>query len=77
MIPYEQRLLDNPAKYVRQHILTDVRDSDTAEKLLIYESTHRRRKTVQKALIEKLKDVVHIEQKNVPTMTGLLSRRWV
>ena len=75
MISYEQRLLDNPAQYVRKHVISDVRDSETAEKLLIYESTHRHRKTVERALIEKLKDVVHIEA-NVPTMTGLLSRRW-
>ena len=76
MTSYEQRLLDNPAQYVRKHILTDVMDSQTAERMLIYESTHRHRKTVERALIEKLKDVVHVEQKNVPTMAGLLSRRW-
>ena len=75
MTSYEQRLLDNPAQYVREHILTDVRDSETAEKLLVYESTHRHRKTVEKALIEKLKDVVHVEN-HAPTMGGLLSRRW-
>ena len=76
MISYEERLLDNPADYVRKHILTDVKDSETVEKLLIYESTHRHRKTVEKSLIKKLKDVVHVESANAPTMTGLLSRRW-
>ena len=76
MISYEQRLLDNPAQYVRRHILTDVRDSETAEKLLIYESTHKHRKTIERALVEKLKEVVHVELQNVPTMTRLLSRRW-
>ena len=76
MISYEQRLLDNPAQYVRRHVQTDVRDSQTAERLLVYESTHRHRKTVEKALVEKLKEVVHVENTNVPTMTGLLSRRW-
>lgn len=76
MISYEQRLLDNPAQYVRRHILTDVRDSETAEKLLIYESTHKHRKTIEKALVEKLKEVVHVELQSVSAMTGLLSRRW-
>lgn len=76
MISYEERLLDNPADYVRKHILTDVKDSKTAEKLLIYESTHKHRKTVEKSLVNKLKDVVHVENANAPTMTGLLSRRW-
>ena len=76
MTSYEQRLLDNPAQYVRKHVLPDVRDSQTAERLLVYESTHRHRKTVERALIKRLKEVVHVENSDVPTMTGLLSRRW-
>ena len=76
MTSYEQRLLDNTADYIKRYIHRDVKDSQTVERLLIYESVHRHRKTVERALVKRLKEVVHVES-GIPTVEDLLRKKWL
>ncbi len=77
MMPINQtrRLLDNDGMTACR-IINTIGLPDALENLLIYESTHKHRKTVEQALIHRLKEVIHVQRKEVPSVSGVLARRW-
>lgn len=71
----ERRILDNTVKTAIFIVERDIYQPADVERLLIYEHNHKHRKTMERALIRRMKDVVHIQCK-VPTVSGFLNRKW-
>ena len=71
----ERRILDNPVKEATFLLERDIYQPADVERLLLYEHSHRHRKTMERALVRRLKQVVHI-QCEVPTVSEFLWRKW-
>ncbi len=71
----EHRILDNPVKTAIFIIERDIYQPSDVERLLIYECTHKHRKTMERALVRRMKAVVHIQCK-VPTVSAFLTKKW-
>lgn len=71
----ERRILDNTVRVATLLLVRDIYQPADVERLLLYEHSHKHRRTMERALIRRMKEVVHI-QCTVPTINGLLGRRW-
>ena len=71
----EFRILDNTVKTATYILRRDVHQTEAIERLLLYEHSHKHRRTMERALIKWLKEVVHI-QCDVLTVSDVLKRKW-
>lgn len=71
----ERRILDNTVQTAIFIVERDIYQPADVERLLIYEHSHKHRKTMERALIRRMKEVVHI-QCEVPTVSGFFRRKW-
>lgn len=71
----EYEILDNTVKTAVYLLQRDINQPADVERLLIYEYSHKHRRTMERALIKRMKEVVHI-QCTVPTVSDVLRRKW-
>ncbi len=71
----ERRILDNTVDVATYLLNRDIYQASDVERLLIYEHSHKHRRTMERALIKRMKAVVHIQCK-VPTVSDFLKRQW-
>ena len=65
----ERRILDNPVRVARYLLERDIYQPSDVEQLLFYEHSHKHRRTMERALVKRMKEVVHI-QCTVPAFLG-------
>ena len=76
MKPYNVcRILDNPVKVATCLLERDIYQPADVERLLLYEHSHKHRRTMERALVKRMKKIVHI-QCTVPTVSAFLRKRW-
>lgn len=68
----ERRILDNTVRTAISIVERDIYQPADVERLLIYEHSHKHRKTMERALVKRMKAVVHI-QCEVP---DFLTKKW-
>ena len=66
------RILDNPVKVATFLLERDIYQPADVERLLIYERSHKHRITMERALVKRMKEVVHIQC----TVPAFLRTKW-